>query len=130
MASYLATLIPYASIVGIPFVILLLSAVIHAAVHRKPMAEYIHEVPPRLALAALGLLLTAYFSQGSFLSASLGSQREVGFVLVALIYVGLYVVCERCYAAAKGGGSGRLATTLGGSLSYGLATLSVRLAQS
>jgi hypothetical protein len=120
----------YATTVTLPLLLLLFSAAVHTSVHHKPVGEYLHEVPPRLALASIGLLLTAALSPNSFFRIQTGTNSQAALVACIIVFFTAYVLCEHFYAAAKAGGGARLPTFFGGTLSYGLAMLATRFAQS
>ena len=113
----------------LPLLLLCLSALAHTSIHQKPWLEYVHEVPPRLSLAATGILFTAALSPNSLLSVETAEVKTLASIILTVTFLGLYFVCERCYAAAKATSAGRWWTVLGGGLAYLLASFAIRCAQ-
>jgi uncharacterized membrane protein len=111
-----------------PFCLLLFSVVIKLVVHGDRIVDNLNSVPPRLALAAIGITLTAALSPKSFLSVHAGADRFAFVLAVLILFLALYVVCEAIHARAGKRGS-YVAAIVGGSLSFGLATLAVHYAR-
>jgi len=106
----------------LPLLLLAFSVLTRKVVHRQEWLASFHTVPPRIALAAIGILLAAATSPGSNLTFHAGSAIVAAAVQLLLLFLIVYVLCELSHASAKKGGARALWTILGGGLSFGLMT--------
>ena len=104
----------------IPLLLLVLSCLIRKHVHKEKWLASFHTVPPRLALAAMGILVAAATSPGSRLLVHAAGRIVPAAVSLLLLFVVGYFVCELWHASAKKGGAHALLSILGTGLSFGL----------
>ena len=105
-----------------PLLLLAFSVLTRKVVHKQGWLASFHTVPPRIALAAIGILLVAATSRGSRLTVYAGSGIVAAAVQLLVLFLILYTLCELCHASANKGGVRALWTILGGGLSFGLLT--------
>ncbi len=112
----------------LPLVLLLFSFVTRLFVHTDPFLAFLHSIPPRIALAATGIIVAAGLAPSSYLNVQSGGKPSTVAIVLILSLV-CYVACEGIHQSAKKRGAHQWWTVVAGALAYGLITLAARYAQ-
>jgi hypothetical protein len=120
---------------ALPLVLVGFSLVTRLGVHKEPFIDFVHGVPPRLALAANGVLFSVVVSLARTLARALSNEPSgflVAILILVVFFLSIYVGCEAIAAAASSGTKGdavkgqrRLpwSSAFGGALAIGLTSL-------
>ncbi|MDQ3831116.1 MAG: hypothetical protein M3361_17830 [Candidatus Tectomicrobia bacterium] len=112
-----------------PLLLLFFSLITRLVVHEEPFLDFLHAIPPRLALAAAGIAVTAVLSSTSYVTLTPRADRGLIAVVVLIVFLACYLLTERMSASAKQGGSKQFWTVLGGGMAFGATMLAAHYAQ-
>lgn len=122
-------IVSWAPTVAVPLVLLTFSMVAGLAIRgRKDFLNVLHSVPPRLALAATGIMCSAAISPASTFSVNVGRNSMPTALVLVVLFLTLYICCEGIQEVAKRGGWSSLLSLLGSFLALGLLGLASTLA--
>ena len=114
---------------AVPVMLMIFSFVMRSIVHREPLVASFHGLPPRLALTAIGVTAAAILSPQSYLAVHTGVKLPWFALVIVLLFLTLYVLCEFFHFAAKRGGRNQIWTLLGGGFAFGIAVLAFECAR-